>query len=144
MASSPRSQKYLRPLRRVLLPIPDFINMAPFNPVNDPLGQLIGLQQQAQQKRFAAAVANPATQAGPLPDPNWDAYFGAVNEAGGGMPTNFAGGASPAGSNQLTGFQAPSDVGTEQYGPRGMQFARPGVSTRLQGLQQSVKGTPNG
>ena len=118
--------------------------MAPFNPVNDPLGQLIALQQQAQQKRFGAAVADPSTQAGPLPDPNWDAYFGAVNEAGGGMPTNFAGGASPAGSNQLTGFQASGDVGTEVYNARGMRFARPGASTQLQGLQQSVKGIPNG
>jgi hypothetical protein len=103
--------------------------MAPFNPVNDPLGQLIALQQQAQGKRFAAAVDDPSTQAGPLPDPNWDAYFGAVGEAGGGKPVNFQDGASPAGSNQLTGFHSSGDPGVEQYGPKGMKF---------RGLQQAL------
>src|ERR1035437_5530101 len=112
--------------------------MAPFNPVNDPLGQLIGLQQQAQQKRFAAAVANPATQTGPLPDPNWDAYFGAVNDSGAGKSVNFTGGPSPEGSNQLTGFQPPEGTSVEQYGPHGMHVI-PG-STSLRGLQSVVQG----
>jgi hypothetical protein len=110
--------------------------MAPFNPVNDPLGQLITLQQQAQEKRFGAAVDNPSTQVGPLPDPNWDAYFGAVNETGAGKPVNFTGGPSPEGSNQLTGFQPPEGTSVERYDSRGMHVI-PG-STSLRGLQSAI------
>ena len=107
--------------------------MAPFNPVNDPLGQLIALQQQAQEKRFGAAVDNPSTQVGPLPDPNWDAYFGAVNNAADGKPVNFAGSSGPdLGYDTNNGTTGP---GTEQYGPRGMQFNK---NPRLTGLQQAT------
>jgi hypothetical protein len=100
------------------------------------LDQLAGLQAQARQKRFADAVANPSSQMGPLPDPKWDAYFQAVNEAGGGKPVKFAGGVSPDESNQLTGIQVPADfTGTEQYGG-----AHPNYMGRLAGLQSLVQG----
>ncbi len=64
----------------------------PFNAINDPLGQLINLQAKARQRRFSEAVANPMSQTGPLPDPQWDAYFEAVDEANPGKTTKFTGG----------------------------------------------------
>lgn len=99
----------------------------------DPLGQLIGLQARAKQSREAMYAQNPMTQTGPLPDPRWDAYFQAVNEAGAGKPVNFTGGPSPEGSNQLTGFQPPEGTSVERYDSRGMHVI-PG-STSLHGLQ---------
>ena len=48
-----------------------------FDPSTDPLG--IGLQQQAQARR--AAMAPPAFN-NSLPDPQWDGYFQALNNAG--------------------------------------------------------------
>lgn len=76
-----------------------------FDPSTDPLG--IGLQQRA------AANRQPYPGFGPLPDPQWEGYFQAMNEAG----VNKVAGANPAGTNQLTGFQPPTDFsGTETYG----------------------------
>jgi|ERR1035437_3667423 hypothetical protein len=79
-----------------------------FDPSTDPLG--IGLKQRA------VANQQPYQGFGPLPDPQWQGYFQAINEAG---VDKFAG-ANPVGTNQLTGFQAPTDFsGTETYGRNG-------------------------
>ena len=85
-----------------------------FDPSTDPLG--IGLQQRAATNR------QPYPGFGPLPDPQWEGFFQAADEAG---VSKFAGGASPVESNQLAGFKAPTDFsGTETYGgnQRGPSF----------------------
>ena len=77
-----------------------------FDPSTDPLG--IGLKQRA------AVNQQPYPGFGPLPDPQWEGFFQAMNEAG---VDKIGGGQSPAGSNQLTGTQTPTDFsGTETYG----------------------------
>lgn len=90
-----------------------------FDPSSDPSG--IALQQRAQARRQVDMNENPyAHMMGPLPDPQWDGYFQALGEAG---VDKLAGGASPAESRQLTGYNTNGAVGTEEYGGRrGMEF----------------------
>jgi len=74
-----------------------------FTPQSDPLG--IGLQTRARARKEAFQRANPGVPTGDsvvIPG-NWDAWFQAVDESAKGKPVKMAGGASPAGSNQLTG-----------------------------------------
>lgn len=61
-----------------------------FDPREDPLG--VGLKARAHEKRLADWAQNPALVGLQSPlGADWDGYFQAVDEAGGGMPTNFAG-----------------------------------------------------
>lgn len=66
-----------------------------FSPSSDPLG--IGLQARGRANRIATQTANPATQVGPLPSPEWEGMLQALHEqgvqglAGGPSPTLLAG-----------------------------------------------------
>lgn len=66
-----------------------------WNPQVDPLG--LNLQQKVRDRRFQAAVNGLQSPIGPLPDPKWDAFFEAADEAGNGKPVKFG---SDAGSEQ--------------------------------------------
>lgn len=59
-----------------------------FSPQSDPLG--VGLQNRARQHRFELAAAGLESPIGPLPDPQWDAYFQAIGEAANGKPVRYA------------------------------------------------------
>ncbi len=59
-----------------------------FSPENDPLG--LEAKQRARMRRFQLAAEGRSSPIGPLPDPNWDGYFEAVGEAGGGQRMKFA------------------------------------------------------
>lgn len=78
-----------------------------FNPQDDPLG--LGLKARAREHRWADMMANPQSQLmGPLPDEQWDAFFQAVRESGGGKPVSFAGAtdaSSPVNENAPAGEQ---------------------------------------
>ena len=89
---------------------------AAWDPQSDPLG--LGLQQQVQDNYWGqVAAGNPGPfNAGPTTNPQWSAWLQAVHNAAGGRPVAFGAGASPEGSNQLTGFQTPDAfAGTESY-----------------------------
>lgn len=60
-----------------------------WSPETDPLG--IGLQQQARDRQFAykAGLGSSPAPVGPLPDPRWDAFFQATDNAAGGAPVKF-------------------------------------------------------
>lgn len=118
------------------MPTPPLQGLQSSNPQNDPLG--LALQGRAQAHRFQDQVANP-NPLGPLPDPHWDAYFQAIQEAAGGKPVDFAGSTSPEGSNQLTGYNTNNGTvtpgATEEYGPRGLKLYDP--SYAVKGLQKA-------
>ena len=58
-----------------------------FNPQDDPLG--VALQQRAKATNFQNRLANPMATIGHLFDPQWDTFFQAVSEAGGGRPVKM-------------------------------------------------------
>lgn len=112
------SIKSLRGLARAV--DSDEQQVQPFDPSTDPLG--VALKARAQQQRFTAMANGTAPRQGPLPDPNWDAYFLAVQDAAGGRPVDFAGSAGrDLGYDTNNGTMG---AGTEVYGPRGMTFNR--------------------
>ena len=55
---------------------------------DDPLG--LGIKGRARDTRMAASLQGLMPIGGPLPDPNWDAYFQAAQESAGGKPMKFA------------------------------------------------------
>ncbi len=85
---------------------------------DDPLG--LAVKGRARERRIAASLQGLQPIGGPLPDPNWDAYFQAADEAAGGMPVKFAGG----------------DYGTN---PNSNQLQGRPVLPALQGLRSAVK-----
>jgi hypothetical protein len=110
----------------------------PFDPATDPDGT--ALMQRAAAARQAdhlsqmgldyglsgpgggvgQVLGQAVHQMGPLPDPRWDGYFEAVNEAAGGKPVSFAGSSGPdLGYDTNNGtFLA----GAETYGPKGLKL----------------------
>lgn len=72
-----------------------------FDPQADPLG--IAVQQRAQQQRWQNIYKglNPVT--GPLPDPQWEGYFQATQEAAGDKPVKWGNG-SPASADPYHGM----------------------------------------
>ena len=113
--------------------------MPPFNAINDPLGQLINLQAQVRQRRFADAVANPATQTtGPLPDPQWDAYFEAVDQANPGKKTTFDSGGDLPNSPALKGLQAAAPAAPSDTDPndRAVFYPNTGADAKLLAARQ--------
>lgn len=83
-------------------PMSGLMNWQPTNNQEDPLG--VGVMQRARQNRMAYDMANPQGST-LLVDPQWDAFRQALQERG---VTKIAGGASPAGSDQLRG-EAPME-----------------------------------
>ena len=53
----------------------------------DPLG--LAVKGRAREKRLAASLQGLTQAGGPLPDPNWDGYFEAVQEQAGGKPVRY-------------------------------------------------------
>lgn len=109
-----------------------------FDPQSDPLG--LGLQQRAREKRQLDQNANPAAQAymsGPLVDPNMDAWFQALGEAGGGKQMKLAGGAPEGGTHQLAGMPAGGNplLGLMHSGQPQMSAPTPGAMEGLYGAQ---------
>jgi hypothetical protein len=120
-----------------------------FDPNTDPLG--IALKGRARDARQAQMTNDPSGQqfmSGPLPDPNWDAWFQAVQESAGtdknGVPRkiNMVGGApDPVGgqqSSQLVGLQ---NAGNTMIGYNEYQADQPvsmnPTSAPVQGLRQA-------
>lgn len=64
-----------------------------FDPTTDPLG--LGLQARARDRRWQDVVKGNVNPIGPLPDPQWDAFFQAVKESNPGKRMVFQGGARP-------------------------------------------------
>lgn len=62
------------------MPLPDYAAS---------LNRQIGLQNDAQQRRFQLATQGLSSPIGPLPDPQWDAYFGAVAQAANGKRVKY-------------------------------------------------------
>lgn len=95
-----------------------------FDPQEDPLG--LALKQRAREQRMAGWAASPsmAPLHSALGD-DWDAFFQANEDAAGGLPVKFAGGAAPA---PLT--EAPGEGATLQD----MENWRTMHSNQLRGL----------
>lgn len=89
-----------------------------YNPLIDPSGNALRAQAQqtnlvSQQQQMARdygsdgstpdVLAQGVHAQGPLHDPNWDAFFQALNNSG---ASKLKGGPSPAGSVQITGLQS--------------------------------------
>lgn len=109
----------LRGLQQAIGPFDAPQQSGGFDPSTDPLG--LDLQQRARANRFQYALQNPmAASAGPLPDPHWDAFFQAVNEAGGGRPVDYAG--SAGGQLGYDTNNGTMGAGTELYGPKGLKY----------------------
>ena len=53
----------------------------------DPLG--LAVKGRAREKRMSASLQGLTQAGGPLPDPNWDGYFEAVDEQAGGKPVRY-------------------------------------------------------
>lgn len=97
-----------------------------FSPTTDPLG--INVQARARAARFQQAANGMQSPIGPLPDPQWDGYFQAVDEAADGKPVQFAGSAGPDLGYDTNNGTVGS--GLEQYGSKGLR-----LQTMLQGLK---------
>lgn len=100
-----------------------------FDPQDDPLG--LGLKQRARERRMGMFSQNPALAGlqSPLGE-DWDAFFQATDEAAGGRPVKFAGGATPEAINPL-----PNDATLQD-----LENARTMRSNQLQGIRPSVAG----
>ncbi len=102
---------------------------------DDPLG--IAVMQRAKQNRLQYEMAHPESmQSGPLPDPRWDGYFQAVDEAAGGRPVDFAGSAGPD-----LGFDTNNGTvgaGTEVYGPHGLRLGGTNAGGAIEALRRRL------
>jgi hypothetical protein len=58
-----------------------------FNPQDDPLG--LAVSGRARERRLKMQMTGGGNTIGPLPDPQWDAFFQAADEAGGGRHMRF-------------------------------------------------------
>jgi hypothetical protein len=127
------------------------------DPVEDPLG--INLQARGMAHRAAYDQAewerNPYAKSGPLPNPMWEGFHQALQERG---VDRLVGGASPAGSHQLTGqnvqpnyfstgatFTNPRTQVTRPIGARSTAgdyetVLRRQMELARQGLQQAMPG----
>lgn len=68
---------------------------------DDPLG--VALQGRAREERINAQMAGQTPMFGPLPNPQWEGYFQALQERG---VNKLRGGPSAPGSNQVTGLSS--------------------------------------
>lgn len=109
----------------------------------DPTG--ISQMMRAKDHRFQYTVAHPTDAIGPLPDPRWEGYFQALDDAGvqgiQGAPSTYNQSLPPEmQSNQLTGAPMQFSAGTELYGKGQPKFYTPPTSsTALSGLQRSFR-----
>ncbi len=115
----------------------------------DPLG--LGVKGRARESRLKASLQGLQPVGGPLVDPNWDAYFQAVNEAGGGKKMKFQYEDPPAAdlsrdseavASQLEGmpFAETFNAASNQLGtplerkPLGTTYSRASVKALRKGL----------
>lgn len=87
-----------------------------WDPQSDPLG--IGLQASARQKRFelaAKGLSGGGSPIGPLPDPQWDAFFEAIGQKANGRPVRF-GQSNAEGSDTTNADAADPNMMSRQLG----------------------------